>query len=166
MNIKKLIIKIFSQLFIFAIVFYAVSTFQQRNLLPVDDAPAPYFALEQLNNDGRFTIKSLQGQKTVVYFFAPWCSVCKLSMPNLQAAFADNQVNAIAIALDYQNAAEVSEFVADLNLTMPILLGSENTAKQYKISAYPTYYVIDESLSITARSMGYSSELGIKFRGK
>ena len=32
------------------------------------------------------------------------------------------------------------------------------------ISAYPTYYVIDEQLAITAHSMGYSTELGLRMR--
>ncbi len=158
--------KTFFQIFIILIVFYGVSAFQQRNMLPIDDSPAPYFSLEQLNGEQRFTIKSLQGQTTVVYFFAPWCSICKLSMPNLQAAMDDGDINAIAIALDYESKEQVADFVSQMQLNMPILLGSTNTAKQYKISAFPTYYVIDESLSITARSMGYSSELGIKFRGK
>lgn len=87
-------------------------------------------------------------------------------MPNLQSAMDDGDINAVAVALDYQSEQQVQDFVADLSLSMPILLGSAQTAKQYKISAFPTYYVIDESLRITARSMGYSSELGIKYRGR
>ncbi|WP_105190457.1 TlpA family protein disulfide reductase [Pseudoalteromonas sp. T1lg48] len=158
--------KFFSQLILIAVVFFAVSAYQERHLLSADHSPAPYFSLPQLHDDARFSIRELQGQKTVVYFFAPWCSVCKLSMPNLQKAMDRGDVHAIAIALDYQSKAQVREFVDDLQLTMPILLGSEYTAQQYKISAFPTYSVIDESLSISARAMGYSTELGIKLRGK
>ncbi|RZF77334.1 TlpA family protein disulfide reductase [Pseudoalteromonas sp. CO325X] len=158
--------KILLQIIVIAIVFFAVSAFQQRNLLSTDHTPAPYFALPQLHEQGRYSIKELQGQTTVVYFFAPWCSICKVSMPNLQSAMDDGDINAVAIALDYQSEQQVQDFVADLSLSMPILLGSAQTAKQYKISAFPTYYVIDESLRITARSMGYSSELGIKYRGR
>lgn len=166
MNFKLNMKKILLQIIVIAIVFFAVSAFQQRNLLSTDHTPAPYFALTQLNEQGRYSIKELQGQTTVVYFFAPWCSICKVSMPNLQSAMDDGDINAVAVALDYQSEQQVQDFVADLSLSMPVLLGSAQTAKQYKISAFPTYYVIDESLRITARSMGYSSELGIKYRGR
>ncbi|CAM3962514.1 hypothetical protein PMAG_a1041 [Pseudoalteromonas mariniglutinosa NCIMB 1770] len=85
-------------------------------------------------------------------------------MPNLEAALLDSDINAVGIALDYKNQHEVIQFVDELKLTMPILLGDKNTKKNYKISAFPTYYVINEQLQITARSMGYSSELGISLR--
>nr|WP_273048854.1 hypothetical protein [Pseudoalteromonas sp.] len=86
----------------------------------------------------------------------------RYSMPNLEAVLESSNINAIGIALDYRNPQEVVDFVSDLNLTMPILLGDRHTQSNYKISAFPTYYIINEQLHITARSMGYSSELGIK----
>ena len=83
-------------------------------------------------------------------------------MPNLEAVLESSNINAIGIALDYRNPQEASDFVADLNLTMPILLGDRHTQSNYKISVLPTYYIINEPLQITVRSVGYSSELGIK----
>ncbi len=85
-------------------------------------------------------------------------------MPNLETAYQQGKLNAIAIALDYQSIAEVKQFTDSLDLTMPVLLGSKSTGQDYKISAYPTYYVIDEQLAITAHSMGYSTELGLRMR--
>lgn len=85
-------------------------------------------------------------------------------MPNLEAAISDSDINAIGIALDYKNEQEVAQFIDELKLTMPILLGDKHTQSNYKISAFPTYYVVNEQLQITARSMGYSSELGINLR--
>lgn len=147
------------------VVFYAVTTFQQRNLLSTDKTPAPYFNLATLEDPTqRISIAQLQGKQTVVYFFAPWCSICRYSMPNLETAHQQGKLNAIAIALDYQNIDEIKQFTDSLQLTMPVLLGSRNTGKDYKVSAYPTYYVIDEQLTITARSMGYSTELGLRLR--
>ena len=162
---RKLFFKIFSQLLICAAVFFAVSAYQERNLLPTNKTSAPYFSLPLLNSEGRISLGQLKEQKTVLYFFAPWCSICRFSLPNLAQAHADGKVNALAIALDYESAQQVTDFANELNLTMPIALGSANTQRQYKISAYPTYYVIDESLNIVARSMGYSSELGLIIRG-
>jgi len=148
-----------------AIIFFLVSAFQERNLLKTNNSPAPYFSLALLNKiDKRLSIAELKGKTTVIYFFAPWCTVCKYSMPNLEAAIKGSDINAIGIALDYKSTMQVEEFVSDLALTMPILLGNEQTQANYKVSAFPTYYIINEQLQISARSMGYSSQLGITLR--
>ncbi|URQ91453.1 TlpA family protein disulfide reductase [Pseudoalteromonas sp. SCSIO 43101] len=161
----KKFISVLKNVVLMAVVVYAVTAFQQRNLLSTDKTPAPYFNLATLNDPTeRMTIAQLQGKQTVVYFFAPWCSICRYSMPNLEKSHQQGKLNAIAIALDYQNIAEVKQFTDSLELTMPVLLGSKSTGQDYKISAYPTYYVIDEQLAITARSMGYSTELGLRMR--
>lgn len=150
---------------ILVVLFYAVTGFQERNLLKSDDTPAPYFNLAKLNpSSERLSIAKLQGQKTVVYFFAPWCSICRYSMPNLEEAYKADKVNAIAIALGYKSKHAVMRFATDLNLSMPVLLGTTGTQNSYKISAYPTYYIIDEQLHIVGRAMGYSTELGIMLR--
>lgn len=148
-----------------AVIFFLVSAFQERNLLNTDHNPAPYFNLPVLKSvEQRLSIAELKGNKTVIYFFAPWCTVCKYSMPNLEAAIAGTDIKAIAIALDYTSEAQVNTFITDLQLTMPILLGNNQTQTNYKVSAFPTYYIVNEELKITARSMGYSSQLGIALR--
>ncbi|WP_064435832.1 TlpA family protein disulfide reductase [Pseudoalteromonas neustonica] len=158
-KVKSLMIN----LIIIAVVFFAVTAYQQRNLLATSNSPAPYFNLPLVNDsEQRINIAMLKGKTTIVYFFAPWCTICRYSMPNLESVTEDSNINAIGIALDYRNPQEVVDFVSDLNLTMPILLGDRHTQSNYKISAFPTYYIINEQLQITARSMGYSSELGIK----
>lgn len=160
----KLKIKSFiSNILFFSVIFFVITTFQQRNLLS-NDQPAPYFNLKTLQTGERVSIKSLQNQQTVVYFFAPWCTVCKLSMPNLDRLAKNGSINAIAIAADYESKQQVQAFVDDLSLSMPVLLADSHTASNYKISAFPTYYVISEDLKIIAKSMGYSTELGLRAR--
>ena len=57
------------KLLLMAIIVYAVTLFQQRNLLPTDHTPAPYFNLATLDNpQQRVTIADLQGTNTVLYF--------------------------------------------------------------------------------------------------
>ena len=102
---------------------------------------------------------------TVVYFFAPWCQICHASISNLQAVYEKNdQINVIAIALDYVDEKEVFEFSSQHQLTFPIALGSEQIKAQYKIEGYPSYYVINEENIVIAKSLGYSSEIGLFLR--
>ncbi|MCJ8322093.1 MAG: TlpA family protein disulfide reductase, partial [Colwellia sp.] len=105
------------------------------------------------------------GKTTIVYFFAPWCQVCHASIGNLQALYEKNEhLDVIAVVMDFTSIAEVSKFTQQHQLTFPIALGNEVIKKQFKITGYPSYYIIDEQNTITGRSLGYSSELGLYLR--
>ncbi|PCK30922.1 TlpA family protein disulfide reductase [Pseudoalteromonas piscicida] len=158
-------LKFIGQVAIIALVFFVVSAFQERNMLSdSQDQVAPSFHLPILDSNQTYSSIQLRGQQSVVYFFAPWCSVCKLSMPNIDKLHQQGKVNAVAIALDYDSSEAVSEFANSLQLTMPVLLGNKSIAQAYKVKAYPTYYVLDENFTITGRSMGYSTEVGLRAR--
>jgi peroxiredoxin len=106
-----------------------------------------------------------KGKTTVLYFFAPWCQVCHVSIGNLQTLFQKNeQLNVIAIALDFTSKDEVRNFTNKHQLTFPVALGNESIKKVFEISGYPSYYVLNEENVIIAKSMGYSSELGLYLR--
>jgi peroxiredoxin len=106
-----------------------------------------------------------QGKTTILYFFAPWCQVCHASIGNLQALFQKNeQLDVIAIAMDFTSSEEVIRFTSQHQLTFPIALGNEAIKQTFKISGYPSYYVLNEENMIIGKSMGYSSELGLYLR--
>lgn len=106
-----------------------------------------------------------KGKTTVLYFFAPWCQVCHVSIGNLQTLFEHNQqTDVIAVALDFSNKQEVIDFTNQHQLTFPIALGNEAIKQAFEISAYPSYYVIDENNIIVRKSLGYSSTVGLYLR--
>jgi len=106
-----------------------------------------------------------QGKTTILYFFAPWCQLCHASIGNLQALFQKNeQLDVIAIAMDFTSSEEVMKFTSQHQLTFPIALGNEAIKQTFKISGYPSYYVLNEENMIIGKSMGYSSELGLYLR--
>lgn len=147
-------------------IFLLISWFKEIDLLEANGSvTAPAYTLNNLESQP-FTDKSFIGKPTLIYFWAPWCTVCKLSMPNLQDYFEANKesVNVVAIALSYESVLEVEEFVRDKQFTFPVLLGSNQVAQDYKISAFPTYYLLDSEGSVVSKSMGYSTELGMMFR--
>jgi len=102
---------------------------------------------------------------TVIYFFAPWCHVCHASIDNLQSLYQKNQnLNVIAVALDYVDQTEIDDFTKEHRLTFPVAYGNEQVKSAFKIKAYPSYYVIDEENTVISKSMGYSTELGLYLR--
>lgn len=106
-----------------------------------------------------------QGKKTIVYFFAPWCQICNISIGNLQSLYLKNEhLDVIAVALDYKNVDEVVNFTKQHQLTFPIALGNGAIKNTFSVSGYPSYYVLSEENIIIGKSMGYSSELGLYLR--
>jgi thiol-disulfide isomerase/thioredoxin len=136
--------------------------YQNRNLL--DDNGSIQIAPQnfvQLNGD----MYSLEpsNKKTLIYFFAPWCSVCKMSIGNLDVV--DTQkYNVIRIALDYQSVEEIEAFAQDAEVKGTILLGGPPHKQRFNISGYPTYYILNENLQVIKRDMGYSTSLGLSIR--
>lgn len=149
------------------VVFLLASAYQERDLLDESGKQqAPSFVLPLLESNGADTFSSeqLKGKTSIIYFFAPWCTVCRLSMPNLESIYQQGDINAIGIALDYQSREEVAGFTSKLDLSLPILLGNTNTGQNFKIKGYPTYYVLNADGKIIERSVGYSTKLGLQYR--
>ena len=159
-------------------IFLGISLWQERNLLPTQEA-APMFALSPLRLSlsdavvssgvtfSQFALppkRSIysKNQRSLIYFFAPWCSICKFSMGNL--AHLEGDLPVTAVALDYSNKQAVSDFVTGLGIDVPVLLGNAEVAHAYKIKAFPTYYIINAEGKIEMSSMGYSTELGLIIR--
>ena len=108
---------------------------------------------------------SAQGKPLILYFFAPWCQVCHASISNLQSIYEKNEnLDVIAIALDFTDQEEVEKFTQRHQLTFPIALGNSALREQLQVHGYPSYYVLNEQNIITSKSIGYSTELGIYLR--
>ncbi|WP_051222101.1 TlpA disulfide reductase family protein [Neptunomonas japonica] len=159
-------------------IFFAISLWQERDLLATQEA-APMFELLPLHlsfiddvNTSSLASSSvaalparpiyLQEQRSLIYFFAPWCSICKFSMSNL--AHLEGKMPVVAIALDYSDEQEVLDFITGLDIDVSVLLGGVAVAQAYKIKAFPTYYIINAEGKIEKSSMGYSTELGLQIR--
>jgi len=156
------------QAVLFFIVFQTISFFRATSMLSTD------VELTVANNQSFIQVPTLmgdtvslnsKGKTTVLYFFAPWCQICHLSIGNLQALYEKNeQLDVIAVAMDYTSVDEVMDFTKQHQLTFPIALGNEKIKHTFSISGFPSYYVISKENTIIGKSMGYSSELGLYFR--
>jgi len=148
------------------LIMLSISWWQNRGSLSAEGQVAPVFTLPALNGT-TYSLEDYHGQQVLVYFFAPWCSICRLSADNLndlRVARDEDDLMIMMVALSYEDKTEVEQFVQDLDLTVPVLYGTEKQLQDYQIMGFPTYYVINELGQLSAKSMGYSTELGMRVR--
>lgn len=145
---------------------YGIMLWQDRHLLKKSDqAIAPQQILVGL--DSKSYQIPIQNEKQLIYFFAPWCTICHLSIGNIESqkeALLDKGYHVRYIALDWQSKQEVEQFAKDKKLTFPVLMGTIETMQDYKVQGFPTYYLIDEKGKVITGSQGYSTSLGVWLR--
>lgn len=146
-------------------VFLAVSHWQTRRLLPTGDAPAPDFALTDL--DGRTVrLSDYAGKTVLLHFWATWCGVCRHevgALNDLADSLGDDQV-LLTVAADGANVAGVRRFVAERGARYPVLLGDEAIVDAYRVNVFPTNYFIAPSGRISASTVGMSTRWSLKTR--
>ncbi|TWW11322.1 thioredoxin [Planctomyces bekefii] len=150
---------------LFGAIVVAITIWQSRNLLGSGQMVSPV-ELPLLGGDGERKVPA-SGRRTLVYFFAPWCGVCKVSANNLTTVYrwlGGDNVDVTAVALDYQSKEEVQRFAEEYELRVPIVMGNESVRQAFRVDAYPTYYVMNGGGEVDHTSVGYSSLLGILFR--
>lgn len=164
---KKRIISWTNQGLIFIGIFLAITWWQQKDMLQTSSKQiSPGFSLVEVNGQTIHFIPTEQQQKTLIYFFAPWCGVCHVSIDNIESIkqSSDGKINFYIIALDWKTKQEVEAFLAKHQLTIPVLLGTQTTMELFKINGFPSYYVIDQNGILQSKDMGYTTELGMRIR--
>lgn len=147
---------------VLCVVVFSANEWQSRDMLDVDSHVVVDNSL-LVGLDGQTDTLVKTDKPTLLYFFAPWCKICSLSIGNLE--YLDpNKVNIVRVALDYSNVENVRNFAQKHNISSQILLGHDGLKQQFKIQGYPTYYILDNEQKVLAKSYGYSSALGLKLR--
>jgi thiol-disulfide isomerase/thioredoxin len=150
----------------FAVVFFGVSAYQSRNMLSTSGTEAPGLSGPLLRG-GSYDIDMAGERPTLIYFFAPWCTICAASSDNLarlRRLRDDESLHILAVALDWPDIEAVSEYVDRHELDVPVVLGDGQVARDWQIHAFPTYYVLDSAGRICRRDLGYSSQFGLWWR--
>ncbi len=150
----------------FVAVFVGVSVFQMRNMLAPSDELSPGLSGPLLRG-GSYDIATIGRKPALVYFFAPWCKICGASADNLarlRRLRDENSLEILAVALDWQSVDEVQQYVQRHDIELPVLLGDASVTSNWKIYAFPTYYVLDSDRHIRRRDLGYSTQFGLWWR--
>ena len=145
-------------------VYLAISAWQRRDHLDAA-APAPAFSLRDL--DGNVvTLESFRGKSLLVHFWATWCGVCKREFGALNAVQEElgEDEALVSIVSDAENPEAIRSFVRANDIRYPVLLGTDEVLRAFRVSAYPTNYFVTPVGTIDDSNRGMSSRWGLATR--
>ncbi|WP_298442878.1 TlpA disulfide reductase family protein [uncultured Ferrimonas sp.] len=121
-------------------------------------AGVPAVTLPQLAQPDHNPTPLLQSQTQLLYLFAPWCHICKVTFPQLQS-WQQQGFRVTPVALDYQSIGEISEFVGQFEpAPTGVLVGDRVLQQQLGLVAFPTYLIVDGSGTVLSKRVGYMPE--------
>jgi thiol-disulfide isomerase/thioredoxin len=105
---------------------------------------------------GTVKVSDLRGRPAVINFWATWCGPCKDELPLLQQAYSsDKGAGFQMIAVTEESKAEVSTFVEDSDMRLPVVLDPGGQASnRYHIQGIPTTFFLNSEGVIIIRHTG------------
>ena len=114
-----------------------------------------FFAFSSAYAANNFVLKDMAGKKHIleqykgkwvfVNYWATWCPPCLEEVPDLVALYdsrKNKDVEVIGVVFDYENVKDVTDYVDDMLMSYPIVLGDDNVAAQIgDPEVLPTTYI-------------------------
>jgi thiol-disulfide isomerase/thioredoxin len=104
------------------------------------------------------TLSQYKGKWVIVNYWATWCPPCLEEVPDLVALYDSHKnkdVMMFGVAFDYQSAKEVANYVDDMLMSYPIVLGDDQVTKQIGYSeVLPTTFIYNPSGKLVKTKRG------------
>jgi peroxiredoxin len=102
-----------------------------------------------------WTLKDLRGKVVLVNFWATWCPPCRKEMPDLETLYNRFKDQGLVIlAISDEDAGKVKPFIAERNVTYPILLDPGRKVNElFQIEGIPKSFIYDRNGKLVAESI-------------
>ena len=118
---------------------------------------APGFSVTDTAGESH-RLADYRGKWVLVNYWATWCPPCLEEIPDLVALYDerhDKDLMVLGVAMEYKSGKEVAEYVDDMLMSYPIVLGNESvTAQIGSAEVLPTTYIFDPHGELAATRHG------------
>ena len=124
--------------------------------LEADDAHRQQadFTLTDLRGK-QWSLRELRGKVVLVNFWATWCPPCRKEMPDLDSLYQRFKDRGfVVLALSDEDAGNVKPFIAERNISYPVLLDpGDNVKDLFQVNGIPQSFVYDRDGRLVAQSI-------------
>lgn len=143
---------------------YVCKEYAPDSLIPLLSvgSKAPDWKLRSISGI-EYSLHDLEGKWVLIDFFFKSCYPCIKAFPvlhDLQENYASNGLIVIGMDTQDQNDDQFQEFLSKHQVNYPIILEAAKTVGDYRVTAYPTIYLIDKSGYISYAGSGFSKDMG------
>lgn len=144
---------------LFMLIFLLIRAYQLNDYA---SGRAPVFSATSI--EGNILSLNRSGDEPVlIYFWATWCSICKLHKETIEELSQDYTV--ITVAAWSEDIDEVRNYFTDAKLRQMTLYDPNGElAKRYGITAVPSFFILDKKGDIRFIERGFTSSLGLRLR--
>lgn len=97
----------------------------------------------------KHTLSQYKGKWVIINYWATWCPPCLEEVPDLVALYdsrKNKDVMMLGVVFDFKSAKEVAEYVDDMLMSYPIVLGDDEVTKQIDYAeVLPTTFIYNPS---------------------
>lgn len=90
-------------------------------------------------------LSDYKGKWVLVNYWATWCPPCLEEVPDLvylYDKYRKKELMVIGVVFDYKNQKEVTDYVDDMLMSYPIVLGDDNITRQIGVAdVMPTTFI-------------------------
>lgn len=134
---------------------------EHKRLQTLTGKPAPDFSLQSFSGASA-NLADYRGKVVLLDFWEAWCTPCVEAMPKVQQLYNNYErkgLVVLGITTDKKMIDRAKALVKRKKVTFTNLTGNEATLKQYLVTGFPQYVLIDKSGKMAFVSAGYSKEL-------
>lgn len=147
------------------ILIWIYSVVSRSNLLP-DGSKAPAWTLRNVEHDGgMMSLDELKGKTVVLDFWGIGCPPCMQEMFELEAVwreFKDKDVVVVGATAWRESRTAALRTKRKKGVTYPIVLGTPEMIKAYKVESLPTLYILDKNGNIADSHQGFWDRKALK----
>ena len=106
----------------------------------------------------KHVLSQYKGKWVIVNYWATWCPPCLEEVPDLVALYdsrKNKDVMLLGVVFDFESAKDVAEYVDDMLMSYPIVLGDDGVMKQIgSAEVLPTTFIYNPSGELVKTKRG------------